>query len=382
MKLRNLAYLLLVAMLSCAGHAQNARRKIIIDQDTSGPGASNLQAILLALQSPDVELLGVTVESGDAWQDEEVAHVLRMLELIGRTDVPVYRGSTYPLVNTMEATKRWEEMYGKLAYKGAWMESWPDYSTVYRPAYHAPNVIPPMKEGEPHTHAAEGSAADFLVREVHKYPGEVTIMGLGPFTNIALAVRLDDDFAALAKEFVLMGAGLNPIAPKTDEFSLQFLDTPRMNFNFRWDPEAAKVALHAGWKHILVVPTDATTETAFSAQMLDAIKTETTPAAKYIAAYPYLKLPMWDELTVAVWLSPALIMHQDSISLDVDTNSGAAGYGETLSWRPGKGPGLGEPIVEAILTVDVPAFNQMFIDAMSRDPGNAEPSRAVPDNAK
>jgi inosine-uridine nucleoside N-ribohydrolase len=221
-----------------------------------------------------------------------------------------------------------------------------------------------MPEGAPHTHAAEGTAADFLVREVHKYPGQVTIMGLGPFTNIALAVRLDDSFAATAKEFVLMGAGLNPIAPKTDEFSLQYIYTPRSNFNFRWDPEAAKIALDAGWKRVLVVPTDATVDTAFTPELLQAIQSENTPAAKYIAAYPYLKLPMWDELTVAVWLQPKLIVHQDNISLDVDTNSGSAGYGDTLSWAPGKGPGLGEPIAEVIRAVDINAFNAMFVDRM------------------
>jgi inosine-uridine nucleoside N-ribohydrolase len=359
--------LLLLAAPSCS-HAQDARRKLILDQDTSGPGASNLQAILLALQSPDVNLLGITVESGDAWQDEEVAHVLRMLELVGRTDIPVYRGSTYPLVNTMEATKRWEGMYGKIAYKGAWMEEWPGYNTVDRHPYHAPEVIPPMVEGSPHTHAAAGTAAEFLVREVHRFPGQITVIGLGPLTNIALAARLDDSFAASARELVLMGGSLNPIPPKIDEFSLQFIYTPRMNFNFRWDPEAAEIALHAGWKRIVVVPTDATTETAFTPQLLAPIKTETSPAAKYIAAYPYLKLPMWDELTVAIWLTPSLVTRSDSLSLDVDTNSGSAGYGETLSWPPGKGPGLGEPIVEAIRSVDVPAFNKMFVDRMANQP--------------
>ncbi|MGD0798457.1 MAG: nucleoside hydrolase [Acidobacteriaceae bacterium] len=365
MRMRRVAVLVaVVTALACVGRAQGARRKVILDQDAAGPGGSNQLAILLALESPEVEVLGITVESGDAWQDEEVAHVLRMLELVGRTDVPVYRGSTYPLVNTMEATKRWEGMYGKLAYKGAWMEEWPEYSTVYRPRYHAPEMIPPMPEGAPHTHAAEGTAADFLVREVHKYPGEVTILGLGPLTNIALAVRLDDGFAAAAKEFVLMGAGLNPIAPKTDEFSLQYIYTPRSNFNFRWDPEAAKIALDAGWKRVVVVPTDATVETAFSQEILAAIQKEGTPAARYIAAYPYLKLPMWDELTVAVWLTPKLIVHQDLMSLDVDTNSGAAGYGDTLSWAPGKGPGLGEPVAEVVRAVDVAAFNAMFVERM------------------
>lgn len=367
MKLRNVVFVLAVAMVACAAQGQGARRKVILDQDTAGPGGSNELAILMALESPDVDVLGITVESGDAWQDEEVAHVLRMLELIGRTDVPVYRGSTYPLLNTEAATERWEGMYGKLAYKGAWMKQWPDYNTVNRPNFHAPNVIPPMAEGAPHTHAAEGTAADFLIREVHKFPGEVTIMALGPLTNIALAVRLDDDFAGLAKEFVLMGAGLNPVAPKTDEFSLQYIYAPRSNFNWRWDPEAAKIALHGSWKRVVVVPTDATVETEFSQAMLDGITRETSPAAKYIAAYPVLKLPMWDELTVAVWLQPSLIRHQDNMSLDVDTNPGAASYGETLSWAPGKGPGLGEPVCEVVRAVDVAAFNAMFVTAMGQD---------------
>jgi purine nucleosidase len=366
MKLKRVVALMLLGVLSLAAQGQGARRKVILDQDTAGPGGSNELAILLAIQSPEVEVLGITVESGDAWQDEEVAHVLRMLELIGRTDIPVYRGSTYPLVNTMEATKRWEQMYGALPYKGAWMDKWPDYNTVNRPNFHAPDVIPPMREGVPHTRAAEGTAADFLVREVRKYPGEVTVMGLGPLTNIALAVRLDDDFAKLAKDLVIMGAGLNPIAPKTDEFSLQYIYTPRSNFNFRWDPEAAKITLHGGWKRVVVVPTDATVETAFSQEMLDAIAKQSSPAAKYVVAYPVLKLPMWDELTVAVWLKPSLIRHQDNMSLDVDTNPGGAGYGETLSWAPGKGPGLGEPVAEVIRGVNVAAFNTMFVEAMGR----------------
>jgi inosine-uridine nucleoside N-ribohydrolase len=366
MKLSKVIATALLGVLVCALQGQSARRKIIIDQDTAGPGGSNELAVLLALESPDVDVLGITVESGDAWQDEEVAHVLRMLELIGRTDVPVYRGATYPLVNTEVATERWEQMYGKMAYKGAWMKEWPDYNTVNRPNYHAAKVIPPLAEGAPHTHAAEGTAADFLIREVHQYPGEVTVMGLGPLTNVALAVRLDDDFAGLAKEFVVMGAGLNPMAPTTDEFSLQYIYAPRSNFNWRWDPEAAKISLHAGWKRVVIVPTDATTETAFSQQMLDAITKESSLAAKYIVAYPVLKLPMWDELTVAVWLRPTLVRHEDTMSLDVDTNPGAASYGETQSWAPGKGPGLGEPVCEVVRAVDVSAFNAMFVEVMGR----------------
>src|SRR5689334_9680222 len=78
------------------------KRKVIVNEDTSGPGGSNMQTILVMLQSPAVEVLGITVVSGDAWRDEEVAHTLRLLEMVGRTDVPVFAGAAFPLLRTRE----------------------------------------------------------------------------------------------------------------------------------------------------------------------------------------------------------------------------------------------------------------------------------------
>jgi inosine-uridine nucleoside N-ribohydrolase len=138
------------------------RRKLIIDQDSFGPGVSNLQAILLALQSSDVDVLGITVERGDGWVGENVAHLLRMLELIGRTDVKVYLGVTYPLINSPEGTKRPEAMYGKLAYKGAWTEEWEKYNSTNRTSYHGPHVIPAMREGAPAIKANRNRQRTFL----------------------------------------------------------------------------------------------------------------------------------------------------------------------------------------------------------------------------
>src|SRR5215467_11356169 len=113
------------------------RRKVIIDQDAFGPAGSDLQAILMLLQSRDVEVLGITIPSGDGWRDEEVSHTLRLLEIARRTEIPVYPGAVFPLVNTQARTKRWEELYGKLFYKGAWTEVWPAENTVRRTPYHA-----------------------------------------------------------------------------------------------------------------------------------------------------------------------------------------------------------------------------------------------------
>jgi len=84
------------------------RHKVIINEDCSGPGGSNLQTLLVMIQSPQVEVLGITVVSGDQWRDEEVAHTLRLLEIIGRTDIPVVPGAVFPLVRRREETQLWQ----------------------------------------------------------------------------------------------------------------------------------------------------------------------------------------------------------------------------------------------------------------------------------
>jgi hypothetical protein len=146
--------LALLALSPCVAEAQThqpaakaERRKVIIDQDAfEGPG---LQPILMLLQDPTVEVLGITTVSGDGWQPEETAATLRMLELVGRSDVPVIAGATFPLINSKERNKRREAQYGALAYKGAWMDSWPAYNTIVRRQPHAPDVVPPWPRACP-----------------------------------------------------------------------------------------------------------------------------------------------------------------------------------------------------------------------------------------
>src|SRR5277367_4690876 len=138
------------------------RRKVIINEDCSGPGGSNMQTLLLLIQSPQVEVLGITVVSGDAWRDEEVAHTLRLLEIVGRTDIPVMKGATFPLVRTREETQLWQERHGKAAYAGAWDERW----------WHEASVVPPLPEGQPTAKPADEDAPHFLIRVVRKYPHE------------------------------------------------------------------------------------------------------------------------------------------------------------------------------------------------------------------
>src|SRR5271168_3981086 len=175
-------------------------RKIIIDQDAAGPADTDQQAILLLIQSPQTEVLGITVVTGDMWLTEEVAHTLRMLELIGRTDIPVVPGAEYPLLRRKDETEQWEQRYGFVAWLGPWTPG----------RFHPPGELGEMPEGKPTTKPADEDAAHFLVRMVRKYPHEITIYAGGPMTNVALAISIDPDFAGLAKELVFMGGSLNP----------------------------------------------------------------------------------------------------------------------------------------------------------------------------
>ncbi|MEN9404236.1 MAG: Pyrimidine-specific ribonucleoside hydrolase RihA [Verrucomicrobiota bacterium] len=349
----------LLAVLLPALLAAAPKRKVIIDQDAFGPGGPNLQPILLVLQSPDVEVLGITVESGDGWQKENVAHTLRMLELIGRPEIPVVPGATFPLVNSAEATKRWEARHGKLFYKGAWTETWAPEVLVRRPQPHGPEVVPPLVEGDAQLKPLTETAAAFLVRKVREFPGEVSILAMGPMTNLALAQRLDDGFAAGAKEIVFMGGSFNPHAAD-NAFALEYVYTPRLEFNFRWDPEAASAVLRAPWRRIVQVPVDPSTRTLFTPVMIRQVAAADTPVARYVAKWVE-SFPLWDEIAAAVWLEPALVTRREMIAVNVDTAADSAGYGNTLSWPAGKGPGLGERDVEVVFDVDVPRLEQFVV---------------------
>jgi inosine-uridine nucleoside N-ribohydrolase len=75
-----------------------------------------MQAVLALVNSPETQVLGITVVTGDVWRDEEVQHALRLMEIIGRADIPVVPGAVFPLVNSKEATARSEKLYGKVVW--------------------------------------------------------------------------------------------------------------------------------------------------------------------------------------------------------------------------------------------------------------------------
>ena len=371
-----------VALLILAGAVSVApaqkrpseRNLVLIDQDGSGPGGSNQMAMLALLQAPDVQVLGITMVTGNAWRDEETLHTLRMLELTGHGDVPVARGAVFPLVRTERETKLEEELTGKVAWLGAWgerkttlVETAGGVTPVVEGQFkeHGPYAIPAMAEGRPTLKAVDEDAAHFLIRQVRAHPHEVTIYAAGPMTNIALAISIDPEFAGLTKGIVMMGGSLNP-ATEDPEFAT----SPRHEFNFWFDPEAAHIVLRADWPRVDVTTVDVSIKAPFTQAMLDEIKKSQTPAAKYIAAWSQDRYYLWDELAACAWLEPGLITKEKLVYMDVDISHGP-GYGDTLTWTEDFKPATGVRLVHAQVDVDLARFQKMFVGLMTECGGTA-----------
>jgi purine nucleosidase len=351
-RMRHLAALLMLT--TCLAGWGQEKRKVIIDQDAAGPAGTDQQSMLLLIQSPQTEVLGITVVTGDQWLHEEVAHTLRMLELIGRTDIPVVPGAEYPLVRRESDTEPWQQQYGSVPWLGAWTPRF----------YHPHDQLGEMPEGKPMSKPYDEDAAHFLTHMVHKFPNQITIYEGGPFTNLALAISIDPEFAGLAKELVFMGGSLNP---RTDD--PEFAKTPTHEFNLWFDPEAAHIVLRAPWKKIVCTPVDISVKTRLTADLINRIKASETPAARYIGKYARLRGNynyLWDELAAAAWLDPSLIIKKETLYMDVDLDRGA-GYGNTLGWTEHDKPKIDVQPVEVQDDLDLDRFYGIFVNLLTAE---------------
>lgn len=339
------------------------RIKIIVDQDCRGPATTDMQSVLVFLQSDRFDVLGITTVSGDQWVKEETQHALRVVEIAGRTDVPVVAGAEFPLLNSKEESERWEALYGKFEYKGCWTvrsgaRSGP--ANAFTEGYHSPNVVPPLPEGEPHTKPLPETAAHFIVRMVRKYPGEVVIWEGGPLTNVALALRLDPSVAVLAKELVLMGSGMY-----SDHGGINTIDG-RREFNWWFDPEAVRIAMRAPWKKITITPIDVSVKTKLSPAIQSSIAKADTPVARYLTKFSLLSY-MWDELSAAALIDPSIITGTREMYVDIDVDHGPS-YGKTLFWAEGAKLPPYERLATVQFDVDAPKFYDLYVKLMTQAP--------------
>jgi inosine-uridine nucleoside N-ribohydrolase len=335
--------LLALGFVAAAG-AEGTRRRVIIDEDVGAASDSNLQAIAMLLQQPDVEVIGITVVAGDGAMGPGVGHVRRLLASIGRTDVPVLPGATAPLVNTREDLAEWEKKFGRRGWKGVWNET--------APAMNASPVETPPADPSGET------AAAFLVRETRLHPGEISLIAGGPLTNVALACALDPGFAGRVRGLYLCSGNFDRAA-----------QTVSVGFNLYFDPEAARVVFRARWRDLTVASPDSRLDEAITPGMEKAVAAAGTRLTRHLllSPNPDRKYAMWDEILVALWIDPRLAVESVDRFVDVDLDRGA-GYGRLINWTPGQQPALGEPRARIVIGIDRPRFEQLFLQLIAAGP--------------
>lgn len=342
------------ALLLLASFAFGQKKKVFIDQDARGPAGTDMQSMLILLQSPEVEVLGISITSGDGWVRAGVQNALRMLELTGHGNVPLAYGGEFPLINTREETELWEAQFGEFSYKGAWNKR----------NYHHPEVIPPLPAGNPSSKAIDKHGALFLIETLRKYPGEVIVWCGGPLTTVALALRLDPQAPVLAKELVLMGAGFN-----VDKGGNHRING-RREFNWWWDPEATYIVMSAPWKKITITPVDISVKTSLTDDIKGEIAKSSSPTAKYLTQFAppggSFTGYMWDEIAAAALADPSIITRQQELYVNVDIGHGA-GYGQTIFVEKEVKVPSWWKLATVQWDLDTQRFYKMYIDLMSRN---------------
>jgi len=288
--------------------------RVIIDTD---PGVDDALALLLAMRSPELKIEGITPVAGNVPLELTLPNALRMVEVAGRTDIPVAAGAKEPLARRLVTAAY---AHGENGLGGA--------------------VFP-----EPKTRPVSDPAPEFIRRTVRKYPGEVTLLTIGPLTNVALALRSDSELAGMVRSLVMMGGSLSGGNI-----------TPAAEFNVYVDPEAARMVFQSGIP-ITMVGLDVTRKTTLTEEhvrTLEAAQNSVSQAAAKIGRnvlqhnreQGFLVGPnMHDPLAVASFINPGLLKYQDYY-VDVETE-GELTAGATLGYSPVAGdlrrrPGMEE----------------------------------------
>ena len=346
--------LCLTALLALIAREVRAGDELVIyDNDWNAPGSYVGQAAIMPLMtSPRVKLIGLTTVTGDCWRDEGRSSLLRYLEEVGATEVPVYDGAITPLVNTRERMLHWEQAYGFVYWKGAWNDP------ARFPKAHPtdPYLIPPTADGPPHLTVRPGTAAAFMIAQVHAHPHQVTIFEGGPMTNLALAIGLDPEFAGLAKRLVFQGGVTGQI---------QSFDGFHSDFNLVFDPEAAHITLCAPWAKIICFA-EVSDPYVYDAAFFARIHAHPSPAGDYLGRNSGVGLPLWEELGAAIIADPTLITTTVDVTMDVDIDHGMS-YGRTTVGSVEAKPRLGVGTVTIIQAVDGKRFLDAYVASVQTD---------------
>jgi inosine-uridine nucleoside N-ribohydrolase len=342
------------------------RPKVIIDNDWSTNG---FIPILQAIKA-GWDVIGVLSDTSNSWALQCGLHALATLEVGDLGCIPVYKGADYPILNTPALFQSWEDVHGVLAWEGAFApENLTNEALGLDPTSGDPNRVSKSAfyEGYPNiTFASEISAAEFLVQQVRKYPGEISIWSGGALTNVALAARMDANFAKNAKELIIMGGYIDLNLLQTTGTVL--LADLQSDINLMIDPEGSKIALTAPFPNISIcgnVANQVMTTQAF----LDDLVTVKNPYTELYSTYADTDFPFWDETAMAVLIDPSIVKNSTKFYLDVDTSYASPSYGNIHAYQKALAP-KAQTLQEVnfILEIDGDKLVEQIKDAVQYPP--------------
>ena len=314
--------------------------RIILDTD---PGIDDALALFLALASPEIQLEAITTVSGNVSVDHTTRNALTLLELTGRTEIPVARGSARPLVRP----------------------------PVLADYVHGDNGLGGVELPEPRLQPVAQHAVDVIIEKVMGAPGEITLVALGPLTNIALALRREPRIVQQVREVVIMGGALRVPGNVT----------PAAEFNIFVDPHAAHMVVHAGWP-IRLVSLDVTMQAQLKREQVNMLASTGNPVMRFLkqmldsyfedfaAKVDTTVFHMHDPLCVAAVLYPDLISWEP-VYVDIEL-AGSLTLGETVAYferseaTADTRQQLPPPNIQAPLGVDAERFIVLYVDRISK----------------
>jgi inosine-uridine nucleoside N-ribohydrolase len=326
----HLALPALLLLAACAFPSAASGKKIILDTD---PGTDDAMALMLALNSPELEVLAITVVPGNVTAQQGLENALRMVSLANRCDIPVAAGAQHPLFQKLITAEFWHGKNG--------------LANIDLPASKC-KVDPRF-------------GPDLIIDLVRASPHQITLVPVGPLTNIALAIQKDPSIVPLVKEVILMGGSI-----KGGNVNAA------AEANIYNDPEAAQIVFQAGWP-LTMVGLDVGDKTLFSRKQLDrlgqthgAVNDFIHSIAKFLVElsekFGDTGAPMYDPLAVGVAIDASLVT-APAMHVDVETR-GEFTRGETVANRrneiernvfhadaPG-GPAGGRYIIEGLAKVE------------------------------
>jgi purine nucleosidase len=283
-------------------------KRILFDTD---PGIDDACAILLALASPELSVEGLSIVHGNCSLEQGTRNALSVLELGNASHIPVARGCELPLVQP----------------------------SLLAPETHGETGLGYAKPAEPRARPIGQHAIDFLIEKILSSPGEITLVAIGPLTNIALAIRQEPRIAEAIKELIIMGGAIRQ----------EGNTTALAEFNTFVDPHAAHIVYHAGILTTLV-PLDVTYQCILTPNHVRRLQKSDSPITEFVAEATRFYMEFHDEfqkiegcvindpLALALTFAPELCSYQE-LHVDVDL-SGGISMGKTIAdfYNYGKKP--------------------------------------------